>query len=129
MINLFSNIEYGEGTRPYCKFNLLKPIQDGKFGNIYRIDAALSEDLRRIDVWLISKENGKIYYPAVRNRFDGNMKEGMENIVSEIISLTKDYTKQQRQQNYVSTDTLNEIVSKVVRKTLLETVNKKNNRQ
>lgn len=108
---MFDNIEYGEGTRPLCKFTLREPVQLGNVGTVYEIDARLSEDLSRVDVWLVSEQNGRVYWQAVRRRLQDS---GIVSFVEEAMKLTKEHTKTSREQNFASNDMLREAVRRIV---------------
>ena len=112
---MFNNIEYCEGSRPICKFWLNKPIEISKFGAVFLIIAKLSDDLSRIDTWVVSNEVGRVYFNPLRKRIQ-NLEGGQELLlcVDEAIKLTQDYTKKSREKNYVSNDVLREAVKKIV---------------
>ena len=112
---MFNNIEYCEGSRPICKFWLNKPIEISKFGTVFLIIAKLSDDISRIDTWVVSNEVGRVYFNPLRKRIQ-NLEGGQELLlcVDEAIKLTQDYTKKSREKNYVSNDVLREAVKKIV---------------
>lgn len=127
MENSFKGIQYGKGTRPLCKFTLSQPIKLGVIGNVYRIDAALSEDGSRIDVWLVSEENGRLFYNAIRKKVPQEMASELNAVLSDVVNSTKEHTKNTRSANYINTDELREelkrVVSDVIRKKVYEHLN------
>ena len=126
---MFKNIEYGEGSHPICKFWLDTPIEVRNFGSVTLITTKLSDDMSRIDTWVVSDEVGRVYFNPLRKRTQ-NLEGGQELItcVDEAVRLTQDYTKQSREENFISNDGLREsvrrIVSEIVYKKLDENKNK-----
>lgn len=126
---MFKNIEYGEGSHPICKFWLDTPIEVRNFGSVTLITTKLSDDMSRIDTWVASDEVGRVYFNPLRKRTK-NLEGGQELItcVDEAVRLTQDYTKQSREENFISNDGLREsvrrIVSEIVYKKLDENKNK-----
>ena len=126
---MFKNIEYGEGSHPICKFWLDTPIEVRNFGIVTLIATKLSDDMSRIDTWVVSDEVGRVYFNPLRKRTQ-NLEGGQDLItcVDEAVRLTQDYTKQSREENFISNDGLREsvrrIVSEIVYKKLDENKNK-----
>lgn len=112
---MFSNIEYGEGSQPICKFWLSKPIEVKNIGAVYMIVGKLSDNTSRIDIWAVAKDTGRVYLNPLMKRVQ-NLDGGNEllSCVNEVIKLTQDYTKKSREENYVSNDGLWECVRKIV---------------
>ena len=126
---MFKNIEYGEGSRPVCKFWLNDPIDVRNFGTVAIIIAKLSDDTSRIDIWAVSKEVGRVYLNPLMKRMQ-NLEGGQEllSCVNEAIKLTQDYTKKSREENYISNDELWESVRKIVSEIVYRKLNENKRR-
>lgn len=111
----FKHIEYGEGSHPICKFWLGTPLDVRNFGTVAIVIAKLSDDMSRIDTWVVSKEVGRVYFNPLRKRIQ-NLEGGQEltAYVDEAIRLTQDYTKKSREENNFSNDTLRECVRRII---------------
>lgn len=123
---MFKNIEYGEGSHPVCKFWLNAPIDVRNFGTVAIIITKLSDDASRIDIWVVSKEVGRVYLNPLMKRMQ-NLEGGQELLlyVDEAIKLTQDYTKKSRDENYISNDGLWESVRKIVSEMVYKKLSKK----
>ena len=126
---MFKNIEYGEGSHPVCKFWLDTPIDVRNFGTVEIITAKLSDDTSRIDVWVVSKEVGRVYLNPLMKRIQ-TLEGGQEllSCVNEVIKLTQDYTKKSREENYISNDELRENVRKIVSEIVYRKLNENKRR-
>ena len=126
---MFKNIEYGEGSHPVCKFWLNTPIDVRNFGTVAIIITKLSDDVSRIDTWVVSKEVGRVYLNPLMKRVQ-NLEGGQEllSCVNEAIKLTQDYTKKSREENYISNDELRENVRKIVSEIVYSKLNEKKRR-
>ena len=126
---MFKNIEYGEGSHPVCKFWLDTPIDVRNFGTVEIITAKLSDDTSRIDVWVVSKEVGRVYLNPLMKRIQ-TLEGGQEllSCVNEVIKLTQDYTKKSREENYISNDELWESVRKIVSEIVYRKLNENKRR-
>ena len=111
----FKHIEYGEGSHPLCKFWLGTPIDVRNFGTVVLITAKLSDDMSRIDTWVVSKEVGRVYFNPLRKRVQ-TLENGQEltAFVDEAIRLTQDYTRKTREENNFSNDSLRECVRRII---------------
>ena len=114
MNNCFAKIECGEGNRPLCKFWLNEPINAGGVGNVNRIDVGLSEDGSRFDVWVVSEENGRLFYKLVAKKMPSEVAQRMEECISQALELAKQETLKNREANYAPTQMLRESVRKIV---------------
>lgn len=114
MNNCFANIECGEGNRPLCKFWLNEPLNAGAVGNVNRIDVGLSEDGSRFDVWVVSEENGRLFYKLVRKKVAPEAARRLEDCISQALEFAKQETLKNREANYAPTQMLRESVRKIV---------------
>ena len=94
---MFKNIEYGEGSHPVCKFWLNAPIDARNFGTVGIIIAKLSDNDSRIDIWIVSKEVGRVYLNPLMKRLQ-SIEGGQEllSCVNEAIKLTKNVSGKPR---------------------------------
>lgn len=111
---MFAKVEYGEGTRPMCRFMLDTPVDTGIMNGIFRVDAQISEDMSTFYVWFVNRENGRVLYNAIRKRLPEEYRQSIESVVNKVVSLTKQQTLKNREANYAS----NAMIQESVRKSL-----------
>ena len=117
----FKHIEYGEGSHPLCKFWLETPLDVRNFGAVAIVIAKLSDDMSRIDNWVVSKEVGRVYFNPLRKRIQ-SLEGGQEltAYVDEAIRITQDYTRKSRDENHFSNNNLRECVRRIISEMMYE---------
>lgn len=114
----FSDVKYGKGGKPFCKFRLSKEINAGFVGTVYGIDVALSDDLSRYDIWLESEENGNVYYRGVMKRLPEGIASEIYDAVSEAVGVTKEYTRKFREENFLGQDSAGDRIMESIRRSV-----------